>query len=297
MRAKRIEAPDELGYVPSESPPPPRARRKRGAAPQAARRTNADLPGFWSRLWSGVKLASGVLVVLGAAVALAWGLHRYALTTPRFAIEKIDVTGAKRIRTDQMLKRAEVKRGDNLLAVDVEALEKKLLEDPWIVSAKVERRIPQTLAIRVEEREVAALASIGGELFLVSRSGEPFKQHEPGDPLDLPVITGVSAEDFARDRARQIDRIAVGIQVLRQYARVPMSKVHAPQEVNLGDSGDVVLTIGKSGMALHLGRGPWRSKLLMAWRVMGSLSKQGRLPRVVFLDNRAHPERVVVRMK
>lgn len=291
MRVKRHAAPDEQGYVPLDSPAPPGTRRKR------ARASEPELPGFWSRLYSGVKLTSGVLVVLGAALALAWGLHRYALTTPRFAIEQIDVSGAKRIRTETMLKRAEVKRGDNLLAVDTEALERRLLEDPWIVSAKVERRIPRTLAISVEEREAAALASIGGELFLVSRTGEPFKQLEPGDPLDLPLISGVSADDFARDHARQVDRIAVGLQVLRQYARVPISKVHAAQEVNLGESGEVVLTIGKSGMALHLGRGPWRSKLLMAWRVMGSLSKQGRLPRVVFLDNRAHPERVVVRMK
>ncbi|MGE0324037.1 MAG: cell division protein FtsQ/DivIB [Polyangiaceae bacterium] len=305
MKHRAIEAPDETGYVPSESPPPVgvkpknKASKKRTADKRTAQRAAgpAETPGFFMRAWMGTKLLSGILVVLGAALALAWGLQRYALTTPRFAIQKLDVTGTLRRAPDQLSKQAGVKVGDNLFAVDTEVAERRLLEDPWIASAKVERRIPATLAIHVEEREAQAIASIGGSLYLVSREGEPFKQAEDGDPRDLPVISGITGDDFARDRVRQVDRIRVGMQVLRQYARVPMSKVHAPQEVNLGPDGDVVLTIGKSGIALHLGKGPWRSKLLMAWRVMGSLAAKGRLPRIVFLDNRAHPERVVVRMK
>ncbi|MEZ4373404.1 MAG: FtsQ-type POTRA domain-containing protein [Polyangiaceae bacterium] len=303
IKHRAIEAPDETGYVPSESPPPVgvkpknKASKQRAAEKRAAQRGPAETPGFFMRAWMGTKLLSGILVVLGAALALAWGLQRYALTTPRFAIQKLDVTGTLRRAPDQLSKQAGVKLGDNLFAVDTEVAERRLLEDPWIASAKVERRIPATLAIHVEEREAQASASIGGSLYLVSREGEPFKQAEDGDPRDLPVISGITGDDFARDRVRQVDRIRVGMQVLRQYARVPMSKVHAPQEVNLGPDGDVVLTIGKSGIALHLGKGPWRSKLLMAWRVMGSLAAKGRLPRIVFLDNRAHPERVVVRMK
>lgn len=306
IKHRAIEAPDETGYVPSESPPPVgvkpknKASKKRIADKRSAEQradSRGETPGILMRMWMGTKLLSGILVVLGAALALAWGLQRYALTTPRFAIQKLDVTGTLRRAPDQLTKQAGVKLGDNLFGVDTEVAERRLLEDPWIASAKVERRIPATLAIHVEEREAQAIASVGGSLYLVSREGEPFKQLEDGDPQDLPVISGITGDDFARDRVRQVDRIRVGMQVLRQYARVPMSKVHAPQEVNLGPDGDVVLSIGKSGIALHLGRGPWRSKLLMAWRVMGSLAAKGRLPRIVFLDNRAHPERVVVRMK
>lgn len=306
-RSSVIEAPDETGYVPSESPPPAQVKRKNKAVGKKAGSKRGafddepvavtEPPGIFMRMWSATKLMSGILVVLGAALALAWGLQRYALTTPRFAIQKLDVTGSLRRSPSQLVKQAGVKLGDNLFAVDTEVAQQKLLEDPWIASAKVERRIPATLGVHVEEREAQALASIGGGLYLISREGEPFKLFEDGDPRDLPVISGITAEDMSRDRPRQLDRIRVGMQVLRQYARVPMSKVHAPQEVNLGDDGDVVLSIGKSGIALHLGRGPWRTKLVMAWRVMGSLSSKGRLPRIVFLDNQAHPERVVVRMK
>jgi cell division protein FtsQ len=61
--------------------------------------------------------------------------------------------------------------------------------------------------------------------------------------------------------------------------------------------GGAVLTVGKDGVTLELGHGPWRKKLLMAARVIGRLRAKGQQPGIVFLDNEAHPERVVVRMR
>ena len=40
-----------------------------------------------------------------------------------------------------------------------------------------------------------------------------------------------------------------------------------------------------------------RQRLLMAERVIQETRQGGRLPGVVFADNQAHPERVVVRMR
>ncbi|MCA9630819.1 MAG: hypothetical protein KC766_24285, partial [Myxococcales bacterium] len=116
MKHRAVDAPDETGYVPSESPPPVGVRAKkrprsvRGASQQRAERTSQrsreETPGVLMRMWMGTKLLSGILVVLGAAVALAWGLQRYALTTPRFAIQKLDVTGTLRRSPDQLTKQA-----------------------------------------------------------------------------------------------------------------------------------------------------------------------------------------------
>ena len=85
--------------------------------------------------------------------------------------------------------------------------------------------------------------------------------------------------------------------MLRQYDRVPMSRVYPAEEVHLADAGDVTLSAGKDGVALELGTGPWRKKFLMAEEVVGELRKKGRTPGIVFLDNSAHPDRVVVRMR
>jgi cell division protein FtsQ len=89
----------------------------------------------------------------------------------------------------------------------------------------------------------------------------------------------------------------MGLEVLRDYAGLSIGHTYEPEEVNLAPDGSVVLTIGKKGTALHLGKGPFRQKLLMAARVLGKVQGGGDLPGIVFLDNEGHPERVVVRMR
>jgi cell division protein FtsQ len=289
-----IVAPSE-GFASGESPAPgpvQPVRRRRGPDPETAPQRSA-----LALLWSALKLASGLVVVISASLAVAWSAHHYALTSPRFAIRTVDLIGAHRLSLEQLKSESGLTVGANIFALDTDAAERKLLENPWISEVKLTRRLPNTLRLELSEREAAAVVSLGEHLYLVTREGEPFKEIQAGDPYDLPLITGASAENLARDRPREIERIQTGLEVLHQFERVPLSKVYPAEEVHLADAGDVTLTAGKEGVTLELGTGPWRKKLLMAEEVVGELRKKGRTPGIVFLDNEAHPERVVVRMR
>ena len=290
-----VVAPDE-GFASGESPMPGAVHAKgahgRGSEPEmAGARTVVAL------LWSALKLASGLAVVVGVSLAVAWSAHHYALTSPRFAIHTVDLVGAKRTTLDGIKTDSGVSVGQNIFALDTESAERKLLENPWVAEVKMTRRLPSTLRIELSEREAAAVVALGERLYLVTPEGVPFKEISAGDPYDMPLISGASPENLQRDRKREIERIQTGLEVLRQFERLPLSRVYPPEEVHLADAGDVTLTCGKDGVTLELGTGPWRKKLLMAEEVVGELRKKGRTPGIVFLDNSAHPERVVVRMR
>ena len=293
-----IVAPSE-GFASGESPVPAPVRPK-GSRQSRQSQEGPESPGPRSvagLLWAALKLASGLVVVISASLAVAWSAHHYALTSPRFAIRTVDLVGAHRLTLDQVKAQSGANVGLNIFALDSDTAEKKLLENPWIASVKVTRRLPNTLRVELSEREAAAVVSLADKLYLVTREGEPFKEIEAGDPYDLALITGASPENLARDRTREIERIQTGLEVLHQFERVSLSKVYPAQEVHLADAGDVTLTAGREGVTLELGTGPWRKKLLMAEEVVGELRKKGRTPGIVFLDNTAHPERVVVRMR
>jgi cell division protein FtsQ len=296
LHGSGIVAPAE-GYASGESPAPGPVQAKGVSSRQGS---SPDLKGprsVGALLWSAVKLASGLAVVVGASLAVAWSAHHYALSSPRFAIHTVDLVGAKRNTLEQVKAQSGVSLGDNIFATDTDAAERKLLENPWISEVKVTRRLPSALRVELTEREATAVVALAEHVYLVTREGVPFKEVQPGDPYDLPLITGASPENLARDRTREIERIQTGLEVLRQFERVPLSKVYPAEEVHLADAGDVTLTCGKDGVTLELGTGPWRKKLLMAEEVVGELRKKGRTPGIVFLDNQAHPERVVVRMR
>ena len=298
MSRKRatLEAPPENGFVPCESPTPPPAGVKPNARARraVAARTGPAAP---SAVWAWLKLASGVVVAIAAALAVAWGVLRYTVSTPRFAVNKLELEGAERLTQARVSQLMGLELGTNIFKFDPERAEQMLLADPWIRQVKVTRRLPNTLRVELEERDATAVAAIGEKLYLVTRAGEPFKELETKDPFDLPVVTGIAAENLAKDRTREVERIAVALEVLRHWQKIPSSQVYPAQEIHLTDGGDVVLTAGKTGVTLHLGRGPWRRKLLMADRVIERLARRGRVPGIIFLDNRAHPDRVVVRMR
>jgi cell division protein FtsQ len=259
--------------------------------------SGAGVSTAWAKLAAALRLGLGLALVIGTAVSVAYSVRHYALTSPRFSVQEVNLQGGKRVSPEQARDQAGVTLGTNIFALDTAGCERKLLENPWIVQARVTRDLPRALRIEIKEREAAALAVFAERLYLVTAEGEPFKELSPGDPADFPLITGASVDGISRDRARELDRVRQGLEVLTLYGRVPLSKTQPAQEVHLADSGDVVLTAGKEGITFELGRDGYRRKLLMGEQVVGEMRRKGRAPGIVFLDNTAHPERVVVRMR
>lgn len=256
-----------------------------------------SVTGPWAKVLAALRLGLGLALVVGTSVSVAYSVRHYALTSPRFSIQEVNLLGGKRVSPDQARDQAGVSLGSNIFALDTALAERKLLQNPWISEARVTRDLPRSLRIEVKEREPVALAVFSDRLYLVTANGEPFKELSPGDPADFPIITGASVEGLSRDRERELDRVREGLEVLEQYGRVPLAKTQPVQEVHLADSGDVTLTAGKEGITFELGKDAYRRKLLMGEQVVGEMRRKGRSPGIVFLDNQAHPERVVVRMK
>ncbi|HVU04904.1 MAG TPA: FtsQ-type POTRA domain-containing protein [Polyangiaceae bacterium] len=289
-RASVVEAPSEYGFVASDSPPP-------GPVAPKAQATEPAGKSLWAVLWAGVRLSLGIVAVVSLSFAIAWGAHRYAVTSPRFSVREFKVTGNRHHGGAELAKIAGLEKGQNLFSIDTTGAELRLLENPWVSQAKVGRELPGIIRIDVTEREAAGVTTLDGVLYLVTAEGEPFKPVEGKDPTDLPVITGITPRDLAIDRARAVDRYAQALEVLREYAALPLGRLYEAEELHLEPDGSVVLTVGKKGTTLHLGKGPFRQKLLMAARVLAKVQAGAEPPGIVFLDNEAHPERVVVRMR
>ena len=280
-----VEAPEERVLLGSEL-------AEEDVGEDAARRGMAR-----ARLVEVLRLAAGVLVTLAAALLCVWGLVRYTRTSPRFAIKAVHVQGNSHRSPEDIARTGGIIPEHNIFTTDLETAQSRLLSDPWIERVSLRRKLPSAIVVEVVEREAHALVAIGPDLYLVTRQGELFKKYEPDDPYDLPVVSGIRPEDVAEDRAGAVGLIRRAMDLITDYEHTSPAKSHPVQEAPLEDDGGIVLVVGKDATTLHLGRGPYRQSLEQASRVLAELHNRRGQASVIYLDNEAHPERVVVRMR
>lgn len=112
-----------------------------------------------------------------------------------FAARQVSIEGTQRLTPETVARQAGIRMGDNILAINLSLVRKRLLAHPWIAEAEVRREIPSRLIIRVKEQNALALVDFG-QKFLINRQGQIFKAWDPSDPADLPVISGLDVSDL-----------------------------------------------------------------------------------------------------
>ncbi len=258
---------------------------------------------IWFVLWR-VTVAGAV-----CAGALVGGVHtwRWATTSPTFALSTITVEGNVRADAGEVSRLAGLWEGQNLFLLDVPAARRAAEGHPWVRSADVTRHFPQAVSITVEEHEPAAVATLG-DLYLVDRDGTPFKRLTVGDELDLPLITGVTREQYVErpEQAAQLFRRALetidayteALDEARASSRGTGTKsadgdLDAVSELQL--RGDELTLVTRGGVEIRIGLALSEDKLERLARVRAELGRRGLTAEVIHLDNRARPGWVTVK--
>jgi cell division protein FtsQ len=126
-----------------------------------------------------------------------------------FKAEKLVVTGTEWLSEKQVLEQAQIKKGINIISVNLSMTRKRLLAHSWITEADVSRDLPTGIHIRIKEHQPLAVLDLGRK-FLINTSGEIFKEMEASDPYQLPIISGLEFSDInTRDKPRSIPFNAV----------------------------------------------------------------------------------------
>jgi cell division protein FtsQ len=150
------------------------------------------------KFFRGIMLAfKAVAAVLVLAVVTVFFILVYDLATQcdYFATRQMSIEGTQRLTPETVARQAGIRMGENILAINLSLVRKRLLAHPWIAEAEVRREIPSRLIIRVKEQNALALVDFG-QKFLINRQGQIFKAWDPSDPADLPVVSGLDVSDL-----------------------------------------------------------------------------------------------------
>lgn len=292
---------------------PRRGNRRRGraaAAPEEPKKPRIPLR-TRLQLW-GVSMRSALLrvkrplvwtfraiVVLGTtagAVATGRLVERYVRTADAFATRAVEIGGNSRLSEHDLLDAAGLALGQNIFDVSPEDAEARLLAQPWIAEAHVQRRLPGTYRVDVRERSAAALLVLD-RIFLVGDDGTLFKPLEPGDPTDLPVVTGIDPERFAADAAHRQALLVNVVALMHDYRDAGLWRREPIAEIHMEPDEGLVLYVGDDAALVRVGKPPFRQKLHRLRGVLDQLGSDKARPAYVYLDNQRRPDRVTVRLR
>jgi len=283
---RRVERPPSEPEIDLLDQPPPREPRW-------------DLKERFPRFWRGAALVMKLTV---AAACVVGGIsvyrlvHDYVLRAPAFAITELEVEGLERVERDALLEAADVQLGDNVFEHEVVTLRDRILRHPWIATAEVDRRLPGRVSIEVTEHEPVAVLALRG-LYLVSADGTVFKAVELGDPVDLPVVSGLDEGAFVGNRAFRTAVLLEVVALMHDYRSAGLWRREPIAEIRVDGTGDLSLRVGEDAMLVRLGRGPHRQKLRRLRQILDRLDRSESRAEYVYLDNARRPDRVTVRLR
>jgi cell division protein FtsQ len=238
--------------------------------------------------------APRLLLALAGLAVLGLGLLRvdvWARQSPRFALRSIQISGAQRASEAELLALGGIQQGMNLWSLDADEAAQGMAGHPWVGSVSVRRALPDSLHIRVEEHQAAALAVLG-QLYVVDAEGVPFKRVAGADALDLPLITGISREEAARSPDQSTARLRAALQLIAAWNRAVQHP--ALSEVHLEEAGYRI--IDADGQVVALAAGPPDTALARLIRVRAELRQRGLSASTIHLENRVRPEWVAVQL-
>ncbi len=212
-----------------------------------------------------------VVVVFGVWRGGEWVLDRLVFASDQFAIRHIETITDGVLAPQHIEKWAAVRKGQNLLGLNLWEVKRNLELVPIIRTASVERTLPHTLRIRVTEREpIAQIVSLTADpklglqnrVYHVDPTGHvmlPLDRRLAADPASLPddslpMLTGVNAADFSLERGISTPQFKAALQLIDQFEGSPMSGVVDLRRIDVS-APDVLTVVTGAGaeitLALH----------------------------------------------
>ncbi len=240
-----------------------------------ARVKSAFAKKLWSNLIAPVRGLALLLVLLFVGYQLASGpLHSLFADLNYFRINDIEISGCRNVAEEELKKFAALSYEMNMLNLEPKDIEKRIVQHPWIKSAKVRRIWPDTLGVLVEEyRPQAVFVREDGEtIHYLNNKGVAFAKVLPGKEMDFPIISGIG-ESVADSEKKEMLKEANHFLRLaeRNNPNLPAQNV---SELHFTTKGELVLYLVEHPFPIYFGKGEVSRKFDELLQVLGYLYRR-----------------------
>lgn len=160
-----------------------------------------------------------------------------------FQISDLIVEGNRRVATPAIIDSLGLPPHARVLEVDLQGAAAAVMRNPWIKTARVSRRLPATLLIRVSEREPRAVV-VADRLYLVSEDGLILQEASPEEMSGLPMLR--VGTDHPIGTGERIDpaRVEQGVRLWQRFHQGTFGPGVQAKEIQLEGDGSCTVLLG-----------------------------------------------------
>ncbi len=246
------------------------------------------------RVLTGLKLLALMGIIL-AVSALFMAGYAAVTQTDYFRTQAIRVQGQSRLSRQAVLEQAGIAAGDNLIAVNLQLVRKRLLAHPWIAAARVAREIPGTIVIEVVEHSPLAVLDLGRK-FVLNMHGRIFKEYGPQDPGNLPLVTGIVYGDISLGDDALSTNMAAVMQVLQSSRAKESPLAYGDiKEIHVDTEMGITLVAWENRRKIKLGFDGYEAKYRRLKQLLPHLRRDKTWRAFTVIDAN-DPDRIVVQL-
>lgn len=232
----------------------------------------------------------GILAIL-VITGVYWG-GSTIMDAHVLPIERIQVSGNRRLASNDVVALVSGMRGQNIVLTDLSAWRGRLLESPWVHDATLRRTLPGTIEITIAERDPVLIARLGDGLYLIDRRGLVIDEYGPSyQDFDLPIVDGLSEKAVAPGEAIDGERAGLAARLIASLAAKPDVAARLSQ-IDVRDAHNAAIVLTGDSALIYVGEDRFLPRVESYLQLQATL--RDRVPDIDYVDLR-FDERIYVR--
>ena len=219
--------------------------------------------------------------VIGLVIVMTFQFYNFLTTSGKLAVTNVAFEGLSRVDSADVDRLIADVRGQNILLLPLEKYLERFEGHPRLSGVHLKKILPNKVVCTVEEREPVALVYANG-FHEVDDQGMIMTSDELTELLDLPIITGLSAESVQEGAYCREIRLIESLEILKLCKRFGGGFAGDISELRVGESGINVVSL-KEGMVLLLGESDHESRLKKFFLIKNTISRRDETARLVDL--------------
>ena len=221
-----------------------------------------------------------LLFMIVAMISLSFiYLYNCLLKSPYLKMEQVKIEGVNKKIKYELKQICGLNSDLSLLALNLNEMQQKMEEHPWVRSIILERRFPHTLIIQAQ-KEIPEALVLMDKFFYMNKWGEIFKEVHNSENMDFPIITGIS--ENKPDTRKRLDLASQILTILR--SEKGLWSLDELSEIHLNMRGGVSLYFNHLEAEIKFAETADAEIIEGLKKVAGHLIRSGRIHQVKHID-------------